>query len=636
MVIRLSKANRSARYMKGSQGSRFPEHVLAVDVESNIATNSDGSQRHTFRLGTATHIHYHKGDTRETSYELWSIEDWWALLDHFCKEKRHLYIFAHNSAYDYPILMMDSYFSSRGHVFKWFVINRPFIVRTELVLQGGKFSCTFADTTNWFPKSLAELGEVFGIQKMDSPDFHNDDDKTVMNYCKRDTEVLVQIIKKYVEYIKLNGLGGLRNTIASQAMTAFQSSFLKPKTILIHNNQEILDMEMQSYRGGRTESFFMGEKTDVYKVDVNSMYPFVMYNNPFPVKPMSRKPVRGTVADIIEMLVHGKHVLATVDLEMHNPAIGVAKEKLMFPTGFFTATLTSPELQHILENPDDGRILRVREMVAYETDYLFSDYIDFFYAEKLDGSRTGNKGKAEMSKLFLNSLYGKFGQLKSGEILALDPDSAKTKTTIQIMRDMGTRLLNVVGTIPVQQYILLGDQLYLMKPAEKKEPSAQSCPIISSTVAGYARMYLWELMKVAGTVYYCDTDSLVTDEAGFQRLIDAGYMDESRLGALKLEEQGKINVRGAKNYTFHDERAGKTIEKYKGIKLKSPDTVRNTDGSFEQSQWVTKKSRYQSLGNDGEIRIKRVVKHSRSPYDKGFVHPNGVVTPWHLTESQSE
>ncbi len=626
----------TARYMKSTGKGRFPEHILAVDVESNIEINPDGSQRHTFRLGSAIHLHYDHNKVYEKHYDLWSVEDWWNLLDKLTKHKRHLYIFAHNSAYDYPLLKMDSYFSDRNHTFKWFVINRPFIVRTELPMENGKFSCTFTDTTNWFPKSLKALGKVFGIEKMDSPDFHNDDDETVMTYCRQDTTVLAEIIKRYIEYIKSNNLGGIRFTIASQAMSAFQSGFLQPKTVLIHNNQEILDLEMMSYRGGRTESFYLGEKENVYKVDVNSMYPFVMYNNPYPVKPLSRKPVRGTVDDMIEMMVRGHHVLATVDLEMHNPAIGFAREKLIFPTGHFTTTLTNPELQHILENSDDGRITDVRQMVAYETDYLFSDYIDFFYGEKLDGNRTGNIEKGEMSKLFLNSLYGKFGQLKNGEICQLDMDSPKVRTTVQIMRDLKTRLLNVAGTMPVQQFILLGDQLYLLKPAEKKEPSSQSCPIISSTVTGYARMYLWELMKVAGTVYYCDTDSLVTDETGFHRLLNAGYMDETRLGALKLEEYGKILVRGSKNYVFHDERTGKTIEKYKGIKLKSADTIRNADGSFEQSQWVTKKCRYQSLADDGEIRIKRIIKHNRSQYDKGYVHSNGTVSPWHLMETRSD
>ncbi|GAI91252.1 unnamed protein product, partial [marine sediment metagenome] len=45
-------------------------------------------------------------------------------------------------------------------------------------------------------------------------------------------------------------------------------------------------MERESYKGGRVECFFLGslENDSYYMLDVNSLYPFVMRSNPFPVK----------------------------------------------------------------------------------------------------------------------------------------------------------------------------------------------------------------------------------------------------------------------------------------------------------------------------------------------------------------
>ncbi|GAI25381.1 unnamed protein product, partial [marine sediment metagenome] len=49
---------------------------------------------------------------------------------------------------------------------------------------------------------------------------------------------------------------------------------------------QAIDLERASYKGGRVECFFLGElKNDNYYIlDVNSLYPFVMRNNSYPVK----------------------------------------------------------------------------------------------------------------------------------------------------------------------------------------------------------------------------------------------------------------------------------------------------------------------------------------------------------------
>jgi hypothetical protein len=56
--------------------------------------------------------------------------------------------------------------------------------------------------------------------------------------------------------------------------------------IFIHNRKYVLNLERGSYYGGRTECFKIGQFTGdkYYYLDINSMYPAVMYDNFYPTK----------------------------------------------------------------------------------------------------------------------------------------------------------------------------------------------------------------------------------------------------------------------------------------------------------------------------------------------------------------
>jgi len=47
-----------------------------------------------------------------------------------------------------------------------------------------------------------------------------------------------------------------------------------------------LKLEREGYNGGRNECFYIGtlNSQKYYKLDVNSMYPYVMQNNKYPVE----------------------------------------------------------------------------------------------------------------------------------------------------------------------------------------------------------------------------------------------------------------------------------------------------------------------------------------------------------------
>jgi len=266
-------------YLKKNHFTESPNNILIVDTEANIS-NKYGVEYQTFQLGYAIHLFKQNGGWSERGYVLRTVDDFWKLLDQCNYPKTRLYVFAHNMAYDYAILKLDTYISSRNLEIKMRVIDSVFIVKAGGIL--------FLSSTNYYRQSLKELGIIFGLSKMESPDFSNCSDEKLLPYCIRDTEVLMHIIKQHIAFVVSNDLGSFKPTIAGQAMQAFRHRFMS-HDLLVHNYDDILEMEKLSYRGGRCEVFKMGSFDDITYLDINSMYPYVMKSFDYPTKLVSSK-----------------------------------------------------------------------------------------------------------------------------------------------------------------------------------------------------------------------------------------------------------------------------------------------------------------------------------------------------------
>jgi hypothetical protein len=577
-----------------------------VDTEASIQELSGGKQSQTFRLGYAIHCMLKDGKWFSTGYELWTIADFWDLLDRVSYIKKRLYVFAHNMAYDYTILKLDSYISSRKLEITMRVIDSIFMIKADNIL--------FLSSTNFYQQSLAKLGEIFTMKKMEKPDFMKCQDSELMPYCQRDTEVLAHIIKEHIRFFKENDLGCFKPTIAGQAFTAFKHRFMH-KQLLVHNYTDILNMEKESYRGGRCEVFKMGKHSDIYCLDINSMYPFVMKNRLYPAILRYSKPVTDcSVNSMIEGINEGSFLLAKCDIRLTKPVIACKREKLMFPIGNITQTITSPEIDYIVKHPECGEIIKTHSVVSYSKENIFSDYVDYFYGLR---KSTNNSAYETMCKLMLNSLYGKFGQKESTDLEELtDVQEIKKYTDI-----MDWEHTNEIFTGLGMKYVRLGNNIYRISKIDG-EFSRDSIPIIASSVTSYARILLYELMEKAGldNLLYCDTDSLFVNESGFENLHHE--ISPTELGKLKLVQSGNVDIRGAKDYTFNNE------IKLKGVKK---DAVKLPDGTYKQFQFQTKHIRYRKGTPDGVVMLEPIIKKFTRNYDKGIVR-EGIVFPHEFSD----
>ncbi|GAH80478.1 unnamed protein product, partial [marine sediment metagenome] len=177
--------------------------------------------------------------------------------------------------------------------------------------------------------------------------------------------------------------------------------------IYIHNNEQAIELERNSYRGGRTECFYLGELKDdnYYIVDVNSLYPFVMRNNLYPVKYVKiyGKMCRKMLSDALNT----SSIIAKVLIDTDEPVYAVRRGRTVFPVGRFWVTLTTPELLYAIEH---NHLIKVERAVIYEQANIFKSYVDRFYRLRQEFKSAGVAEYEELCKKMLNSLYGKFGQ----------------------------------------------------------------------------------------------------------------------------------------------------------------------------------------------------------------------------------
>ncbi|KKK66199.1 hypothetical protein LCGC14_2966500, partial [marine sediment metagenome] len=330
------------------------------------------------------------------------IDTFWDFIFAHCQPKQRLWVIARNIVFDFTILRGWENLRKAGYKLKFFHNNG---VTCIVNVRKGNKSIVFLDSMNWFPESIAKTGERLGIPKMDI-DFDTCTEQELIVYCRNDVLIDYTNFKEFIRFLVGNNISRLCYTRASTAMAAYMLRHYHTP-IFIHNNAEAIELERASYKGGRCECFYIGEKNygTYYVLDVNSLYPFVMRNNRYPVK-YSKMPKKTTLHRL-EIYLRSKAVIAKVLIETDEPVYAVKRERTLFPIGVFETTLCTPELKYALEH---GHIKEVYSCVIYEQANIFKSYVDTIYTLRQDFKSAGVAVYENLCKYLMNSLYGKWGQ----------------------------------------------------------------------------------------------------------------------------------------------------------------------------------------------------------------------------------
>jgi hypothetical protein len=246
--------------------------------------------------------------------------------------------------------------------------------------------------------------------------------------------------------------------------------------------------EIVGHRGGligmKDVGYFEG---GYYKLDINSAYPYAMLSElPYGLVDSIEDPSINDIKDQIGIF--------DIEYVINKPLISVkfANETLL-GSGKIRSIVTTPELEIIKKY---GSIKKIHKAFIYSKKAFLKDIILELY-----NLRQKHRGvKRKITKVLMNAIYGKFSQ------------TIKSK-----------------------------GKLYL---------SSFAFPAISTYITGIIRTMLINLIEKAGwgNVFYFDTDGLIVNEKGFERLKD---MLGNEIGKLKIEEKGSnIEIIAPKFYSI--------------------------------------------------------------------------------------
>jgi len=551
----------------------YPTRIVFFDTETTRQKVSAKSLKHTLRLGFACYVSWqdkHKKDCEEW-HEFTEAGSFWDWMLSKSVSSTPLIVVGHNLKFDFLVVDGLRELTGRGWlVYSLYEKGMTFLLRAGLPTKGfakhleetGKPDgytkqrwrkrLQFVDNTNLFPGRLAALGESLGLEKLPMPKV-SASDETWEIYCRRDVDIMRLAWAERLSFMREHKLGTFKFTLASQAMSTYRYKFMLDKIHITRYDWQ-LALERESYRGGRTEPFFIGHVANerLYKLDVNSMYPAMMKHYSYPTALVIHKE-RSTVSELLTLMKEHL-VIARVEVKTNEPVYPIRiNNRNVYPTGRFETVLTTPEIKYAIEK---GQVVEVKEVCAYRHAKIFKGYVDYFYNLRVEATARGDGVARLMYKGLLNSAYGKWGQAGYSE--------------------------RVIGTCPSEEFrvehgsCIPSGATYthtylggIVTETTRSGEAYNSFVAIASHVTAYARMYLWSLICKAGreNVYYCDTDSIFVNKVGFDNVADE--LHATRLGALKLEgESDDVVLNAPKDYVWGGKATLKGISK-SAIKVRS-------------------------------------------------------------------
>lgn len=592
---------RRAHYLKPNKGRRIEHYWLFFDTESNIEQIDDYTQKHTYRLGYAIYVTLNTDLSIRcrTDRELWDRDDLRKFIYQILVPGKTLHVVAHNIGYDLQTTGLLNELVKDGFTITFMYLKEPTLI---VKLHKGKLRLSLEDGYNRLRGTIAEWGDKLGLPKL-GVDFATVDDQALIVYCKRDTEILLQATLEYMRFIKEHDLGNVKYTISSQALTAYKHRFMRHK-ILVHDNEYVLNLEREAYGGGMVRVFRVGHFEDdtYYLLDVNSMYGYVMREFEYPTRIIGYR--KDVPLDLLEKTLKVACVIARCRVKPKRAAYRCYHlGKITYPLAEFIGVFTTEELKMLLE---EGGILEIIEACAYTKRYLFTEYVEYFWNLRKKAIEAKDNITKALAKQYLNSLYGKFGARATTYRIAEEALVSPFRVDAIYTQDGKKRY-------PV---IWIGDKPYV----EQDEGEADdSIPAIAAHVTANARVVLWRYVELAGVenVYYTDTDSLIVNQAGYERL--AGDITDNELGKLKLEKQAHtLTVYARKDYQIGD----KVVCKGVGKSFLIPGAT-----EYKREQWNSFRSYLKGLGLPEVLVEVKDLELKRECYD-GEVYPDGRVMPF--------
>ncbi len=506
-----------AHWLHPQTSSRVPRRWVFLDTEAKRERTTWGERQH-WRLGVTGLVTW--SDTKKAwrdiviSHHATPGQLWEAVTAATARNQRTVGV-AHNLAYDFRISQATSALPGLG----W-ALDRPTMAGSHMTVEArkGDRSLLLVDSASYLPGSLARLGQLLGMAKCDLPD----DDGTELAWqqrCEQDVRILARAYMVVVDWLDRDGLGSWARTGSSTGWHVMLRSHLADK-VLVHARPEVREAEQAAMYAGRAEAWRWGTRHGerLYEWDYALAYANVCEQTSLPAQleaevkgvSLARMANRG---DGYAWLVHAK-------VDQHLPVLPTSDELgVYWPTGTFTGWYWLPELVMAAQA---GAEVKVGSAWRYRAAPWLSSWATWCMEQVAGTSSPEAAVRAVAAKHWTRAVPGRSAMRYRAWELAGEAYVPGVSYEPALDLDTGRR-----GAI-----MTIGDQRW---EAWTTQWWDQALPQLLSAVMAQCRVRLWAAMQVAGLDHlaYCDTDSLIVDQAGHDRLDQA--VAAGRLWSLRYK-----------------------------------------------------------------------------------------------------
>ena len=443
------------------------------------------------------------------------------------------------------------YFHNFGKFDFWFIhenlIKRGII--TNVLEIGGRIveiktkdGTTFRDSLSLLLVALKKLGgkKDIDIDKLEEKN-RQKHWQEIRDYLETDCRSLYDALENFSKNYPLTV------TAASCAFKMFQTKF--------GHEMERTDHRFDStfrpfYYGGRVSVFNYGVfNGPVSVVDINSAYPFAMLSE-HPISERYIETTRPRDSDLTRSFL---------EIECYSEAALPARSQkgLDFPTGRGTYFITGWEFIAGLET-NTIKDVKILNAFTFESTINFQEYIDHFYKMKQESDK--ESPEYLFSKLFMNSLYGKYASNpRNYSEVMFQPIDLTLDQRISLFDEGWTQGEKIGNAFNV----------WTKELDESKGRYYNICT--SASITGFQRAQLLRAFQKVERPIYCDTDSIIC-----KRNISLPL--SKKLGEWSLEGKGeRLAIAGKKLYAAEFE-TGKIKLASKGVRLDAEEIRRIANG----------------------------------------------------------
>jgi len=402
----------------------------------------------------------------------------------------------------------------------------------------------------------------------------------LIKYCEQDVKILHQILMIFGGEIfnKFKIDISKYPTLPSLSFAIFRTSFMKCSRIPILAGNIYKDIT-NAYRGGYVDVYRpQAEKVKSY--DINSLYPSAMFNHKMPVGAPTY--FEGDAAKFIpENDLFGFFFVEVeapqgmqVPILQHTITVNNTKRTLC-PIGSWTGWYFSEELKNAQKA---GYKIKILKGYIFEKENIFKDYVEHFYHIKQNSPK--DSPWFAISKMLLNSLYGRFGMNPYLLHHAIIKESE--------LQNLLSKCVEVISTLELGEDLILTS---IYKPTNDDSLDSQTDLNISiataASISAYSRVIMTHyLNKYKDNIVYIDTDGIKVNCE-----IDPSEVGPE-LGQMKDEGTFSEGVFLAPKVYGLLSGDGSTVVKAKGVnvpiaysQLKSLLSANNKSLSISQEKW---------------------------------------------------